>query len=52
MEALGYVFVYLIRGDLPWQGLEADTKKKQKYEKMSEMKLSTSVEVLCKVKYY
>ena len=31
----------------PWQGLKAATKK-QKYEKISEKKMSTPVEVLCK----
>ena len=35
------------RGSLPWQGLKAATKK-QKYEKISEKKMSTPVEVLCK----
>nr|AAO65965.1 casein kinase I2 [Helicoverpa zea] len=32
---------------LPWQGLKAITKK-QKYERISEKKMSTPVEVLCK----
>uniref|UniRef100_A0A1I8EGE0 non-specific serine/threonine protein kinase n=1 Tax=Wuchereria bancrofti TaxID=6293 RepID=A0A1I8EGE0_WUCBA len=36
-----------IPGTLPWQGLKAATKK-QKYEKISEKKMSTPVEVLCK----
>lgn len=31
---------------LPWQGLKAGTKK-QKYEKISERKVSTSIEVTC-----
>lgn len=30
---------------LPWQGLKAGTKK-QKYEKISEKKVSTSIEVI------
>ena len=33
------------RGSLPWQGLKAATKK-QKYEKISEKKMSTPVEVI------
>lgn len=48
MESLGYVLMYFNRGSLPWQGLKAATKK-QKYEKISEKKMSTPVEVLCKV---
>ena len=47
MESLGYVLKYFNRGSLPWQGLKAATKK-QKYERISEKKMSTPVEVLCK----
>ena len=47
MESLGYVLMYFNRMSLPWQGLKAATKK-QKYEKISEKKMSTPVEVLCK----
>ncbi|TRY61718.1 hypothetical protein TCAL_03673, partial [Tigriopus californicus] len=47
MESLGYVLMYFNRSTLPWQGLKAATKK-QKYEKISEKKMSTPVEVLCK----
>lgn len=47
MESLGYVLMYFTRRSLPWQGLKAATKK-QKYEKISEKKMSTPVEVLCK----
>jgi hypothetical protein len=39
--------MYFNRGSLPWQGLKAPTKK-QKYEKISEKKISTPVETLCK----
>ena len=47
MESLGYMLMYFNLGTLPWQGLKAATKK-QKYEKISEKKMSTPVEVLCK----
>eukprot|EP00798_Chlamydomonas_sp_ICE-L_P021418 gene21418-28381_t len=47
LESLGYVFLYFLRGSLPWQGLQATTKK-QKYEKISEKKMKTPFEVLCK----
>jgi len=47
MESLGYVLMYFNRSSLPWQGLRAATKK-QKYEKISEKKMSTPIEVLCR----
>ncbi|XP_071827185.1 casein kinase I-like [Apostichopus japonicus] len=47
LESLGYVLMYFNRTSLPWQGLKAPTKK-AKYEKISERKMSTPVEVLCK----
>ena len=40
-------FIYVSYSLQPWQGLKAATKK-QKYEKISEKKMSTPVEVLCK----
>eukprot|EP00698_Gefionella_okellyi_P020281 TRINITY_DN634_c0_g1_i2.p1 TRINITY_DN634_c0_g1~~TRINITY_DN634_c0_g1_i2.p1 ORF type:complete len:191 (-),score=30.26 TRINITY_DN634_c0_g1_i2:132-704(-) len=47
LEALGYVLMYFNRGSLPWQGLRATTKK-QKYERISEKKMSSPVDQLCK----
>eukprot|EP00811_Abedinium_folium_P032273 NODE_5338_length_1781_cov_9.686215.p1 GENE.NODE_5338_length_1781_cov_9.686215~~NODE_5338_length_1781_cov_9.686215.p1 ORF type:complete len:449 (-),score=122.78 NODE_5338_length_1781_cov_9.686215:279-1625(-) len=46
LEAIGYVLMYFLRGQLPWQGLQASTKE-QKYQKIMEKKMSTSVEKLC-----
>lgn len=46
LEALGHVFMYFLRGGLPWQGLKAQTNK-QKYEKIGEKKRVTRISVLC-----
>lgn len=43
--------MYFNRGSLPWQGLKAATKR-QKYERISEKKMSTPIEELCKVSFY
>lgn len=47
LEAIGYVLMYFLRGSLPWQGLKANTKH-DKYHKIMEKKMSTSVDTLCK----
>ncbi|KAL0758130.1 hypothetical protein Bca101_095798 [Brassica carinata] len=47
MEAVGYVLIYFLKGSLPWQGLKAGTRK-QKYDRISEKKVSTPIEVLCR----
>jgi casein kinase 1 len=47
LESLGFVIMYFNRGQLPWQGLKANTKK-EKYNKIAEKKMSTPVEILCK----
>ncbi|XP_056665702.1 casein kinase I-like [Monodelphis domestica] len=48
LESLGYVLMYFNRTTLPWQGLRGATNKMEKYEKISEKKMATPVEVLCK----
>ncbi|KAL6043271.1 non-specific serine/threonine protein kinase [Balamuthia mandrillaris] len=47
LEAIGYVLLYFLRGNLPWQGLKG-ANKKEKYERISERKILTSVEALCR----
>lgn len=46
LECLGYSLLYMLRGSLPWQGVRAFTKK-EKYQKLTEKKLSMIIEVLC-----
>lgn len=47
LEAIGFVLLYFLRGSLPWQGLQAKTKK-EKYDKIRDKKVSTTIESLCK----
>ena len=46
MESLGYVLMYFNRGSLPWHDIKGATDK-QKYELISEKKLSTPIKILC-----
>lgn len=46
LESLGYVFVYLLKGVLPWQNLKAKDLN-EKYEKIKEKKMETGVEEVC-----
>jgi casein kinase 1 len=46
LEALGHVFFYFLRGNLPWQGLTAASNK-EKYEKIGMRKQDISVGELC-----
>ena len=46
LEALGYLFIYLLKGQLPWQNMTA-ANKKEKYEKIKKKKVSVGVDKLC-----
>ncbi|CAG9814910.1 unnamed protein product [Phaedon cochleariae] len=46
LEALGHMFMYFLRGSLPWQGLKADTLK-ERYQKIGDTKRATTIDVLC-----
>ena len=47
MEALGYVLMYFLKGNLPWQGLKIN-KREDRYRKIYEKKKETTAEELCK----
>ena len=44
LEALGHMFMYFLRGSLPWQGLKADILK-ERYQKIGDTKRATPIEV-------
>ena len=46
MECLLNVFIYLLKGSLPWQGLPGNTKN-EKYRNIMEKKMITTPEILC-----
>ena len=46
MESIGYLLLYLLRGELPWQGVRAQTKH-EKYQLIMEKKMSMTPEILC-----
>lgn len=47
LEGIGYTLMYFNKGSLPWQGLKAKSKK-EKYDRIRDIKTSTAVEDLCK----
>lgn len=47
LESLGYVFLYFLKGSLPWQNLKAKNIK-EKYDKIKEKKILTKLEDLTK----
>lgn len=49
MESLGYMLVYLVKGQLPWQGLKGENRR-QKYQRICDCKRMTSTEELCQVR--
>ena len=47
LESVGYVLMYFLRGELPWQGLRVKSKE-DRYKKILEKKKQTTSEELCK----
>lgn len=46
LESLGYVLIYFLRGNLPWQNAQGNNKF-EKYSNIREKKLATTEEDLC-----
>ncbi len=46
MEAIRYMLVYFVKGELPWMGIDANTPK-EKYKKIENVKKQTKIEILC-----
>jgi len=46
LEAIGHMFMYFLRGSVPWSGLEARTKE-EKYRKIMDKKKDTPLPELC-----
>ena len=46
MESVGYLIIYFLRGNLPWQGLKIKSKE-DKYKKILDKKKETSSKDLC-----
>lgn len=46
LESVGYVIISLVKGKLPWQGLECASKN-EKGDLLSQAKMDTPLEVLC-----
>ncbi|OAA65507.1 casein kinase 1 [Niveomyces insectorum RCEF 264] len=46
LEALGHVFMYFLRGSLPWQGVKA-AQRDVRYDLMCERKQATTIADLC-----
>ena len=56
LESIGYVLLYFLRGNLPWQGVKVKNTEKH-YEKIGNIKQLTSIDELCdgfpeQFKYY
>lgn len=46
LESLGYLLLYFVRGKLPWQGIQIQSKT-EKYAEIGKMKKQASIDQLC-----
>lgn len=46
MESLGYIWIYLLKGRLPWQGLRP-ANHQNKLELITQLKMNTTIDDLC-----
>lgn len=46
LESLGYLLIYFIKGELPWQGVKANNKN-DKYDMIGQRKQDISIDTLC-----
>jgi serine/threonine protein kinase len=42
LESLGHLLIYFLKGELPWQGLQA-ANNKEKYKKIMQKKIATTL---------
>lgn len=47
LESVGYVLMYFLRGNLPWQGIKAKTRE-ERLTKLMEIKIDNIPDLLCK----
>ena len=47
MKSIGYLFIYLLKGSLPWQGLKIK-QKSEKFSKIREIKMTIGSDKLWK----
>jgi casein kinase 1 len=46
LESLGHIFMYFLRGSLPWRSIEVATNE-QRYDEICEKKLTIQINKLC-----
>ena len=46
LESIGYLLVYMLKGELPWQGLKAKNKK-EKYKCIMDKKIQCTPDLIC-----